>query len=71
MYGRKVGALSWAWHAGLFGLSRASAFLAFSPKAKHARIVVLRNKAFPDMFDTGWQAQLDGVAMGHGGRLAD
>jgi hypothetical protein len=32
--------------------------------AKHARIVVLRDKAYAGMFDTGWQARLDGAPLG-------
>jgi hypothetical protein len=35
-----------------------------APKAGKARVVVLRDKAFPGLFDTGWQAQLDGIALG-------
>ncbi len=35
-----------------------------APKTGHVRIVVLRDKAFPGIFDTGWQAQLDGAPMG-------
>jgi hypothetical protein len=35
-----------------------------APKAGSARIVVLRDKAFPGLFDIGWQAQLDGAPMG-------
>jgi hypothetical protein len=34
------------------------------PKPGHARVIVLRDKAFPGIFDTGWQAQLDGAPMG-------
>jgi hypothetical protein len=35
-----------------------------APKAGHARIVVLRQKAFPGIFDNGWQVHLDGSPMG-------
>jgi hypothetical protein len=34
-----------------------------APKGKNARIVVLRDKAFPGIFDVGWQARLDGAPM--------
>jgi hypothetical protein len=35
-----------------------------APAAKQARIVVLRDKAMGDLFDVGWQAQLDGAPLG-------
>lgn len=35
-----------------------------APKAGNVRVVVLRDKAFPGLFDTGWQVQLDGAPMG-------
>lgn len=34
------------------------------PKAGQARIIVLRDKAFPGIFDVGWQVKLDGAPMG-------
>jgi len=34
------------------------------PKPALARVVVLRDKAFPGIFDTGWQAYLDEAPMG-------
>lgn len=35
-----------------------------APKAGYARIIVLRDKAFPGLFDTGWMVHLDGAPMG-------
>jgi Protein of unknown function (DUF2846) len=35
-----------------------------APKAGHARIVVLRDKAFPGLIDYGWKVHLDGAPMG-------
>jgi hypothetical protein len=35
-----------------------------APKPGQARIIVLRDKAFPDIFDSGWQVQLDGAPIG-------
>jgi hypothetical protein len=35
-----------------------------APKPGAARVVVLRDRAFPGIFDTGWQAYLDEVPMG-------
>lgn len=35
-----------------------------APKAGQARIIVLRDKAFPGIFDTGWKVHLDGAPMG-------
>src|SRR5258706_6822445 len=35
-----------------------------APKAGNARVVVLRDKAFPGIFDIGWQVRLDGAPMG-------
>jgi Protein of unknown function (DUF2846) len=35
-----------------------------APKAGQARIIVLRDKAFPGLFDTGWKVHLDGTPMG-------
>jgi hypothetical protein len=34
------------------------------PKAGKARVVVFREKGFPGIFDSGWEARLDGIAMG-------
>lgn len=35
-----------------------------APKPGHGRIIVLRDKAFPGIFDVGWQVRLDGEPMG-------
>jgi hypothetical protein len=35
-----------------------------APKAGHARIVVMRPKAFGGIFDAGWEVRLDGSPMG-------
>jgi hypothetical protein len=35
-----------------------------APKPGAARVVVLRDRAFPGIFDTGWQAYLDEAPMG-------
>jgi hypothetical protein len=35
-----------------------------APKAGSARVIVLRDKEFPGIFDVGWQVRLDGVPMG-------
>jgi hypothetical protein len=35
-----------------------------APKAGNARVVVLRDKAFPGLFDIGWQVRLDGAPVG-------
>jgi hypothetical protein len=34
------------------------------PKGGKARVVVFREKGFPGIFDSGWEARLDGIAMG-------
>src|SRR5258708_34000268 len=35
-----------------------------APKDGNASIVVLRDKAFPGIFDIGWQVRLDGAPVG-------
>jgi hypothetical protein len=35
-----------------------------APKAGHARVFVMRDKAFPGIIDAGWNVQLDGQTMG-------
>jgi hypothetical protein len=35
-----------------------------APRAGQARIIVLRDKAYPGIFDVGWQVKLDGAPMG-------
>jgi hypothetical protein len=35
-----------------------------APKAGYARVIVLRDKDFPGIFDVGWQVRLDGIPMG-------
>ena len=56
--------------AGCAGPTRTGATLdavnktAGAPKAGHARIVVMRPKAFGGIFDTGWEVRLDDSPMG-------
>ncbi|MGA2128853.1 MAG: DUF2846 domain-containing protein, partial [Xanthobacteraceae bacterium] len=35
-----------------------------APKAGHARVIVIRDKAFPGIFDSGWEVRLDGAPFG-------
>ena len=52
--------------AGCMGPTRTGASLdaLSAPKPGLARIVVLRDKAYPGMFDIGWKVYLDEAAMG-------
>ena len=35
-----------------------------APKAGHTRVIVIRDKAFPGIFDSGWEVRLDGAPIG-------